>query len=61
MAFILPVRGGDSSKRSGNFGSRLAAELAMMWFFSGLAQAELLGVVTALVYKPMLTETRRNA
>jgi hypothetical protein len=27
-------------------------ELAMKWFFSGLAQAVLLGIVTALIYKP---------
>jgi hypothetical protein len=30
----------------------MPAELAMKWFFSGLAQAVLLGIVTALVYKP---------
>jgi len=30
----------------------IPAELAVKWFFGGLAQAVLLGVVTALVYKP---------
>jgi hypothetical protein len=29
----------------------LPAELAMKWFFGGLAQAVLLGIVTSLVYK----------
>jgi hypothetical protein len=30
----------------------MPGELAAKWFFSGLAQAVLLGIVTALVYKP---------
>jgi hypothetical protein len=30
----------------------LPAELAVKWFFGGLAQAVLLGIVTSLVYKP---------
>jgi hypothetical protein len=30
----------------------MPAELAVKWFVSGLAQAVLLGIVTALVYKP---------
>ena len=30
----------------------LPAELAMKWFFAGLVQAVLLGIVTSLVYKP---------
>ncbi|HEX7515808.1 MAG TPA: hypothetical protein VF345_00830 [Chthoniobacterales bacterium] len=30
----------------------MPAELAVKWFFSGLAQAVLLGIVTSLVYKP---------
>jgi hypothetical protein len=32
----------------------LPAELAVKWFFAGLVQALLLGVVTSLVYKPAL-------
>ncbi len=32
----------------------MPAELAVKWFFSGLAQAVLLGIVTALIYKPEL-------
>jgi hypothetical protein len=30
----------------------MPAELAVKWFFSGLAQTVLLGIVTSLVYKP---------
>jgi len=30
----------------------LPAELAIKWFFAGLVQAVLLGIVTSLVYKP---------
>jgi len=30
----------------------LPAELAIKWFFAGLLQAVLLGIVTSLVYKP---------
>jgi hypothetical protein len=30
----------------------MPAELAVKWFFSGLAQAVLLGIVTSLVYRP---------
>jgi hypothetical protein len=30
----------------------MPGELAMKWFFAGLAQAVLLGIVTALIYKP---------
>jgi hypothetical protein len=30
----------------------MPAELAVKWFFSGLAQAVLLGIVTSLIYKP---------
>jgi hypothetical protein len=30
----------------------MPGDLAVKWFFSGLAQAVLLGVVTSLVYKP---------
>ena len=35
----------------------MPGELAMKWFFSGLAQAILLGIVTALVYKPSGSST----
>jgi hypothetical protein len=30
----------------------MPAELAVKWFFGGLTQAVLLGIVTSLVYKP---------
>jgi hypothetical protein len=30
----------------------MPGELAVKWFFGGLAQAALLGIVTSLVYKP---------
>lgn len=30
----------------------LPAELAMKWFFAGLVQAVVLGIVTSLIYKP---------
>jgi hypothetical protein len=30
----------------------MPGELAVKWFFGGLAQAVLLGIVTSLVYKP---------
>jgi hypothetical protein len=33
----------------------LPAELAVKWFFGGLVQAVLLGIVTSLVYKPAPT------
>jgi hypothetical protein len=35
----------------------IPAELAVKWFVGGLAQAVLLGVVTALVYKPAPAST----
>ena len=34
----------------------MPAEIAMKWFFGGLAQAVLLGIVTSLVYKPASSE-----
>ena len=36
----------------------LPGSLAMKWFFSGLAQAVLLGIVTALIYKADTSSTR---
>lgn len=37
----------------------MPGELAAKWFFSGLVQAVLLAVVTALIYKPALGSTRQ--
>jgi hypothetical protein len=39
----------------------MPAELAVKWFLSGLAQAILLGIVTALVYKPSVAPAGTTA
>ena len=36
----------------------MPGDLAVKWFFSGLAQAVLLGIATALVYKPRAAATQ---
>lgn len=38
----------------------MPVDLAVKWFFSGLAQALLLGIVTALVYKPFGSVSERR-
>jgi hypothetical protein len=51
-AILVPRGGGRHRLYLNGEIMPMPAELAVKWFFSGLAQAVLLGIVTSLVYKP---------